>query len=189
MDLLESLDAGLDHVTLVSAGIADRQWGDPTPDTEWDVRTLFNHVVGEQLWVPPLLAGKTLREVGDRFDGDVLGADPVRRWHEAAAGSREAFSAPGALERTVHTGGGIIPAEAYGWQMVLELTVHGWDLARGVGYDDRMPPGLAETVYARVAPQLEGWNGIPGTYAPPVAVGSGADAQAKLLALLGRDPA
>src|SRR5512142_3482592 len=56
--------------------IGDHQWQAATPDEDWSVRDLVNHVVGEDLWAPPLLAGSTITEVGERFDGDVLGAEP-----------------------------------------------------------------------------------------------------------------
>jgi hypothetical protein len=41
------------------------------------VRDLVNHVVAEEFWTAPLLRGKTIREVGSQFDGDVLGEDPL----------------------------------------------------------------------------------------------------------------
>ena len=59
--------------------IGAHQWQAPTPDEDWSVRDLVNHVVGEDLWAPLLLAGSTIAEVGDRFDGDVLGAEPRDR--------------------------------------------------------------------------------------------------------------
>ncbi len=31
--------------------IGDR-WAAPTPDDEWDVRALVNHVIAEDLWAP-----------------------------------------------------------------------------------------------------------------------------------------
>jgi uncharacterized protein (TIGR03083 family) len=41
--------------------IGPEQWSGPTPCTEWDVRTLVNHVAGEYLWVPEMLAARPLR--------------------------------------------------------------------------------------------------------------------------------
>ncbi|HEX2117585.1 MAG TPA: maleylpyruvate isomerase N-terminal domain-containing protein, partial [Acidimicrobiales bacterium] len=55
------------------AAVRPDQWRDPTPDDEWDVRALVNHLVIEDLWAPPLLDGLTIAQVGDRFDGDQLG--------------------------------------------------------------------------------------------------------------------
>src|ERR1700709_469063 len=71
------------RVTAVDAG----QWGTSTPCSEWDVRALVGHVVTEQLWAPARLAGETMEEIGDRFDGDVLGAEPLGSWRAAAARS------------------------------------------------------------------------------------------------------
>ena len=39
------------------------QWGNPSACSEWDVRTLVNHLVNEQVWVVPLMAGATVAEV------------------------------------------------------------------------------------------------------------------------------
>ena len=66
-------------------GVGDDQWDLPTPCTEWDVRALVNHVVGEERWTRPLLEGMTIAEVGDRFDGDLLGDDPRAAGRAAAA--------------------------------------------------------------------------------------------------------
>ena len=110
--------------------IRDGQWHNPTPDTEWDVTDLVGHLVYEQLWVPPLLAGKTIAEVGDAFEGDVLGQDPKASWTAAAAAARAAFAEPGALERDVHLSFGDVPAPVYLWQMTVDLVVHAWDLAK-----------------------------------------------------------
>ena len=68
------------------------QWSSPTPCTEWDVRALVNHLVYEQLWATPMLEGTTVDEAGDRFDGDLLGSDPVSAWDLAAKESAAAFS-------------------------------------------------------------------------------------------------
>ena len=60
-------------------GVADDQWSSPTPDVEWDVRALVAHLVDEQLWAPPLLAGRTIEDIGDEIPSDPLGDDPRRR--------------------------------------------------------------------------------------------------------------
>ncbi len=70
--------------------ISDHQWQAATPDPDWNIRDLVNHVVGEDLWAPPLLAGSTIAEVGNRFDGDVLRAEPKVAWTMASAAAVQA---------------------------------------------------------------------------------------------------
>ena len=57
---------------------------------KWTVRDLANHVTNENLWTVPLIKGSTMDEVGDRFDGDVLGDDPIG---SALAAARAAVTA------------------------------------------------------------------------------------------------
>ncbi|MGW1681820.1 TIGR03086 family metal-binding protein [Saccharopolyspora sp. NPDC002376] len=165
--------------------IEAEQWDNPTPCSEWNVRDLLNHLVGEQLWAPWLLDGATLDEVGDRFDGDVLGSDPISAWTEAADAARRAWDAPGATSGEVHVTGGVIPAEDYGWQMTADLAVHAWDLARGIGAAEQLNPELVAELHTVFAPQVQAWQDL-GIFAPPREVPAGADEQTRLLALLGR---
>jgi hypothetical protein len=73
---------------------------------------------GGNLWAPPLLAGSTIAEVGDRFDGDQLGDDPRASWASAAQQSTAAVGDAGALARTVHVSFGDISGEEYVSQLV-----------------------------------------------------------------------
>ena len=161
------------------------QWQEPTPCAEWDVRALVDHVVTEQLWAPLLLGGATIDDVGERFDGDQLGDDPVAAWASAAAAAWEAFAAPGALRGHVELSYGRRLADGYCQEMTLDLAVHAWDLARGIGTDERLDEELTQEVLAFIEPQVEQLAGT-GMFAPPVAVGDDADTQTRLLALLGR---
>lgn len=163
------------------------QWHNATPCAEWDVRALVNHLVVEQLWAPLLLDGATVDDVGNRFDGDQLGDEPVRAWASAAAAARKAFAAPGALRRSVQLSYGRRPAEGYCQEMTMDLTVHAWDLARGIKADERLDEQLVRDVLAFVEPQVE-QLASSGLFAAPVAVGEDADVQTRLLALLGRQP-
>src|SRR5690349_8108054 len=128
---------------------ADR-WDAPTPDTEWSVRDLVNHVTSEHLWATELLAGSTVEQVGDRFAGDVLGVDPKGAWVRAHAASQAAWAST-PRDRAVHLSFGTVPASEYADQMLLDLAVHAWDLARGLGTDDRLPADVVTHVlrYAR----------------------------------------
>lgn len=166
------------------AAVGDR-WSAPTPDTEWDVRALVNHVLVEDLWAPPLLAGMTIAEVGDRFDGDQLGDDPGQAWTSGSASAVAAVGENGALGRTVHVSFGDIPAEEYLSQLICDHLIHGWDLARAVGADETMDGELLDFVYAFLAPQVDAWRD-GGAFGPRVDVPAGADRQTELLALTGR---
>jgi hypothetical protein len=97
--------------------VREEQWSLPTPCTDWNVRDLVNHLVYENRWTDPILAGKTIEEVGDRFEGDLLGDDPVAAWRDAVAEARAAVAAPGALGRAVHLSFGDAPAELYVHQL------------------------------------------------------------------------
>ncbi|MGZ4504808.1 MAG: maleylpyruvate isomerase N-terminal domain-containing protein, partial [Nocardioidaceae bacterium] len=46
------------------ARVRPDQWDAPTPCTEWSVRDLVNHVVGEDRWTVPLMHGSTISDVG-----------------------------------------------------------------------------------------------------------------------------
>jgi uncharacterized protein (TIGR03086 family) len=166
--------------------VGDDQWQLPTPCTEWDVRELVNHLVVEQLWAPHLLTGATLEEVGHRFEGDQLGADPIGTWEESSRAARAAFAAPSALEGTVHTTMGEIPALEYTRQMTIDLAIHAWDLARAIGVDDELDEELVEDLHEIWEPRTELLAGS-GVFAPPVAVPADADTQTRLLGVLGRD--
>ncbi|GAA1815200.1 TIGR03086 family metal-binding protein [Luedemannella flava] len=134
-------------VALVGQVPADR-WGDPTPCTDWTVRELVNHLVYEQLWTPPMFAGATIAEVGDRFEGDLLGDDPAAATRAAAAGAIAAVAEPGALTRTVHLSFGDTPAEEYARQLSADHLIHSWDLAKGAGLSGRLDPELVDEVAA-----------------------------------------
>jgi uncharacterized protein (TIGR03086 family) len=165
--------------------VPDDRWAAPTPCTDWDVRTLVNHVVGEQRWVVPLMAGRTVADVGSDLDGDLLGNDPCAAWHHACGPAHEAFAAPGALDGTVHLSYGDEHAAAYCEQLTFDALVHAWDLARGAGLDDDLPADLVEWGIGWATPILPMLSGS-GMFGQPLTVADGADAQSRLLALVGR---
>jgi uncharacterized protein (TIGR03086 family) len=186
-ELLDLHARAMGHFDAVVRAIGGTQWDAPTPCADWTVRDLLNHLVVEQLWVPPLLAGASIAEVGDRFDGDRLGGDPVEVWQQASEAASSAFREDGALERDVQLSYATRRAADYCGEMTFDLTVHAWDLARGIGADDTIDPELAQFSYDLLAPQME-MVAESGIFGAPIDVPEGADIATRLLALTGRRP-
>ncbi|MEV7774633.1 TIGR03086 family metal-binding protein [Kitasatospora sp. NPDC086791] len=176
----EALTAFDERVRLIAPG----QWDSPTPCTDWSVRDLVNHLTGEQLWVPDLLMGATIGEVGSRFDGDVLGADPVAAWTDAAEAARRAWAVPGAADLTVHLSFGDVSGQYYLDQLTTDLVIHTWDLAEGIGRRTRLPAELVDFALG----EISGYGDLSGSglFDPPLPTPEDADPQTRLLALTGR---
>ncbi|WP_020576232.1 TIGR03086 family metal-binding protein [Actinopolymorpha alba] len=166
-------------------GVPANQWTGSTPCTEWTVRDLVNHLASEHLWAPHILGGETIEQVGDRYDGDVLGTDPVATWDAAIADSLAAWART-SDDAQVHLSFGDTSAEEYAEQMLFDLAVHAWDLARGAGLDERLDPVVVRHVWAYASEAVPQWQGTP-MMAPPVPIKSD-DQQDKLIALTGRRP-
>jgi uncharacterized protein (TIGR03086 family) len=176
--------AGEDFGRLVQ-GTRDDQWSNPTPCSDWSVRELVNHVVSENLWAPPLMKGSRIEDVGDRFNGDVLGDNPKNAWESAKVEAVDAVTSPGAMERTVHLSFGDVPGSEYALQLFADLLIHGWDLARGLGADDRLDPNLVTACSDWFAGVEEAYRDA-GAIGERAEVSPDADLQTKLLAAFGR---
>ena len=183
-DLRERFQRATGHFGGLVHQTKDDQWGDQTPCTDWDVRTLVNHLVYEARWAVPLLEGQTIAEVGDRFEGDLLGDDPGAAYDDARAAASAAVSAVD-LDRIVHLSFGDLPASDYLTQLTSDFVVHAWDLARGIGADDRMDPDMVRFVYDAAEPMAE-MLAASGMFGERVPVPDSSDPQTKLLALFGR---
>lgn len=173
----------IDYVNEVKTG----QGRLPTPDSDWSVHDLVNHVVGEDLWLPPLLDGKTIAEVGDQYDGDVLGNNPAAAARTAAELATAAAEAVTDFDKIVHLSFGDVPAREYLQQMTIDHVIHSWDLARAIGADTHLPPELVEIVSDWLLPQADSWRSA-GLFGPAVELSGDADAQDRLIAITGRDP-
>ena len=166
-------------------GVGSGQWDLPTACAEWDVRALVNHVVGEDRWTRPLLQGMTIADVGDRFDGDLLGDDPRAVGHDAAADAVAAVDELLAGLDTVHLSYGDEDPAEYVRQLCADHLIHGWDLAAATGQDRTLDPQLVEEVGAWFADREELYRSA--AVIGPRAAGGG-DPQSDLLAGAGRPP-
>lgn len=163
--------------------VGEGQWGAPTPCEGWDVAALVNHVCGEGLWAVPLFEGATIEEVGDRFDGDLLGDDPAESALRAARAADRAAAdrlRPGAR---VHLSYGEEDAGEYAMQLAADHLVHGWDLAAATEQDRTLDPALVAAVADWFAGREEMYRA--GNAVGPRVPADG-DPQAELLAAFGR---
>jgi uncharacterized protein (TIGR03086 family) len=162
-------------------------WSRPTPCTDWNVRALVNHVAGEDRWTKPLVDGKTIAEVGDAFDGDLLGEDPKA---EAIAAAEEALTA--VAERLpaggrVHLSYGEEDIGEYLSQLAADHLIHGWDLAVATGQNRNLDSELVAEVAAWYRNREEIMRTTGAIAARPDS-GPGGNSQAELLIAYGRDP-
>ncbi len=142
MDILELHRRAVEAwQTRVDAIDADA-WDNPTPCSDWSVRDLVNHVVYEELWMVPLLEGKTIADVGDQFDGDVLGDDPVASARSASAAALASADELLPQNPTVHLSYADEKASEYATQIAADHVIHGWDLAKGAGQDPTIDPEI-----------------------------------------------
>lgn len=185
MDPIELYRRAAERFGALVHQVRDDQWAAPTPCRGWDVRALVNHVVGENRWAVPLLAGRTVAEVGDRFDGDLLGADPKATWDDSSRQALVAVARPGAMEQVTHLSFGDVPGQEYTLQLFADLLIHGWDLAAATGADTRLDPELVDACAAWFA-DVEAAYRRAGAVAPRPPVPADADAQTRLLAAFGR---
>ena len=94
MDEATAFRRASDGFVRLAEQVTAADWSATTPCAEWNVRALVNHVAGEYLWVPELMAGKTVAQVGDRFDGDQLGDEPLAVLVTAARTAQAASASP-----------------------------------------------------------------------------------------------
>jgi len=164
--------------------VRDDQWDAPTPCRGWDVRALVNHLTGEDLWTVPLLEGSTIEEVGDRFDGDVLGDDPAGTSVEAAKAATTAVAERLPKGGTVQLSFGETDVAEYLWQLATDHLVHSWDLSAAIGGDRHLDPAVVAGVAGWFAEREQLYRSS-GAIGPRAISHDGP--QGDLLAAFGRD--
>lgn len=185
IDLPEVHARALDETRRHIAGIPPDQWSGPTPCADWDVCALVNHIVAGNFWVAPLVEGRTIEEVGDRYDGIVLGDDPLEAYDRSAAEAAAAFRAPGAMDAPVAVSYGPVPGSVYAGHRFMDVLIHGWDVAKATGQETTIPPELVEACWEVLEPQIDLLS-ASGMFGNRIDLPDDASREDRLLGLLGR---
>lgn len=172
------------------AGVGPDDLRRPTPCEKFDVATLAGHMTGFLLMTEQAAMKAPLEE---------MSADPAEpteaapmAWQETYAAHApavaDAWAAADAWTGTTVFGPGEFDAQMAGSVTLMELVVHGWDLARATGQDLVVGDELGATVRDIVASLTD--PNLPGdSFGPPVAVPDAATPLQEALAASGRDPA
>ena len=162
-------------------GTAD--WDATAPVEGWVARDVVRHLV---TWFPGFLssgAGITLPA------GPSVDDDPVGAWSVHADAVQAVLDDPATASKVLQNPHlGEMPVEqAISRIYTADVFLHTWDLGRATGQDDRLDPERCAQMYEGMQPMDEILRSS-GQYGPRVPVPADADAQAKLIGFIGRDP-
>jgi uncharacterized protein (TIGR03086 family) len=189
MDAMNALDASAERVAELVGQVGPEQWNNPTPCTEWNVRTLVGHLIAGTQGYCELLRGAPVAKLRSLLErqSDAVGTDPVTTYRSAARSVRAAFAEPGALERTVHHAIDMPGSQLLAF-WISDAVIHSWDLATAIGVDPGLDEQVVEFVYGLLAPRAQtgalyatGWVAAPTRPLP-----EGATPLEQLIHLVGR---
>jgi uncharacterized protein (TIGR03086 family) len=183
---VELLVAANDEFARRLRSVEPDDWARPTPCSEWDVRALVNHVVGANVRYELLLHGASTEQVEATRSLDHLGDDPLSSFVTTADRVVACFREDGALERVAHHVNGDRSGRELLSMRILDVAVHGWDLARAIGVEEALDHEIVAFLIAYTADldsAQERAFAAASTEVPP-----NASPQDRLLYRLGRHP-
>jgi len=173
--------------------IRDDQWDRKVPDDlsprqpGMTLRRIINYHAYDDVWVPDVLAGKTIAEVGTTWDGDLLGDHPKLNFAAIVETAVLTVRACDDLDRTVHLSYGDFPAREYLKHITSFRGLRAYDIAKFIGADTMLSDDLVQGLWDQIVPEAEQWRQM-GVFGAAVAVPETAPLQDRLLGLTGRHP-
>lgn len=143
----EVLRQAFASTSAVMANVTAGEMDKPTPCASWNVRDLIDHLVGGATYFAVTAeSGVAPTATAEPFDGDFkVGYD------QGAARAVEAFSADGAMDKTMKLPYGDLPGSVFVFIAAIDTFTHGWDLARATGQSTDLDPALAEQLLKAAA--------------------------------------
>jgi hypothetical protein len=138
----------------------------------------------DEAWVPDVLAGKTMDEVGDTWKGDLLGDDPIGNYDRLNDLATAAASEPLKDGQIAHLSYGDFPVSDYLQHVSYYRGFQAWTIAKRIGIPFHMTDELVDGLWASAEPQLDLLRSIH-VFGPAVEVPEGSDREAQLLGMTG----
>jgi len=155
------------------------------------LREVINYHAYDDAWVPDMLAGRTMAEVGaDEHQGNLIGDAPddhAGYFTAYVEGACAAAQEVEDLQATVHCSFGDFTAQQYFWQITMFRGLRAHDIAKACGQDTDLPDRLVQGIWDQVRPHAEEWRSY-GVFPAAVPVPEDASLQDRLLGLTGRQP-
>lgn len=136
----------LDWSAQVVAEVGDADLDNATPCGDWTLRQLLGHMIAHHHGFAAACAGSPVgAEVWDRlsYDGDLQDA-----YQRAVVAVGAAFDDPKLPEKVEVYGYGTLPAQTALAMHIVDFVVHGWDVARAIGYTGTPDEQLTADAYA-----------------------------------------
>jgi uncharacterized protein (TIGR03086 family) len=181
------MTAAAEAASRTASDVRPDQFGEPTPCTDWDVRSLLNHLIP---WTSYSLERRAHGEsVAPELIERDFAADPdfAAAYRAQLDRALAAWADPAVWDRELNVMGSATPASDVAALMVAELVLHGWDLAVATGQTYAVADAAASAALAAVEANAELFRQYKG-FAEPVTVPDGAPVLNRTLALSGRDP-
>jgi uncharacterized protein (TIGR03086 family) len=159
-----------------------------TPCSELDLHALVEHFVGTTTAMARLGLGEPL-DPANPWGGGEGSADGD--WSGRLVSNLDAigrsWSRPEVWSGDVQVGGSTLPRAMLGEMALVEVTAHGWDVARALGRSLELPPEAAEAVLQAASSTAELGRRM-GAYGAEVPVSDDAPGLDRALGQVGRDP-
>lgn len=168
----------------------------PTHDERtYTLRTIINYHAYDEAWVPAMMAGKRMEEVGNKifgepFGDELLGQKPKKTFAELVSKAISAVQALSEAEldqRIVHFSYGDFVAREALQHITSFRGLRVYDLSKALGLNLDMPPALVQGLWDQISPRAEEWREM-GVFGPKVDAPVDAPLQERLLSLTGRQP-
>ena len=187
MDAKQLFNRTLAQATVEVESVAPSDLDLATPDNDWDVQALVNHMLYQLVLVPEILSGKTMDEIGSKYDQDLIGIDLETSWNNAVQNALEAVDGC-EMGSISYSDLGSMQNSDYLSLTATDLLIHSWDLGIAIGRHVEFDPEVTKVIYAMSLPKKDDLYKT-GLFAPPIPVSASAPIQEKLLSIYGRDQA